>query len=211
MSRFCGESSRFNHLVGIPARGGEGRQSNETHTQAFLERQRRKGRLIGRQFQSHSPIIEPLFAYGNLLKFCLKSLSSLWQILCTGSNPYSEDVKNNVIDSIILDVKHSPKWNGTEESKVCRHRNLVFWPRNKFVYIFFMRQFSLSAFDLHRQIVRKYAGQEALLTCSVVANPSKELTFVWYFNGEEVDAGDVREKKVKSSMILIEVVLFLSS
>lgn len=86
------------------------------------------------------------------------------KILCTGSNPYSEDATKNVIDSVILNVKHSPKWNGTEESK----------------------------------IVRKYAGQEALLTCNVVANPSKELTFVWYFNGEEVDAGDVREKKVRA-------------
>lgn len=46
------------------------------------------------------------------------------------------------------------------------------------------------------QVVRKYAGQEALLPCHVMANPDKELTFAWYLNGVEVDAGDVRELKV---------------
>ena len=40
------------------------------------------------------------------------------QILCTGSNPYNEDATKNVKASVTLNVKYSPKWNGTEESMV---------------------------------------------------------------------------------------------
>ena len=40
-------------------------------------------------------------------------------------------------------------------------------------------------------------GQEALLHCDVVANPNKDLSFLWYFNGETLDAGNAREIKVR--------------
>ena len=45
------------------------------------------------------------------------------QILCTGSNPYNEDVTKHVNHSITLNVKHTPKWNGTEGSKVGQSLN----------------------------------------------------------------------------------------
>ena len=125
----------------------------------------------------------------------LVSLSSLilihLQILCTGSNPYNEDESKDVVKSVTLNVKHTPKWNGTEESKV-RIKDVVE-----------SQSRCQTCTGLHNQIlllvsqrVAKPIGQETLLHCNVVANPNKDLSFVWYFNGETIDAGNVREIKV---------------
>ena len=50
------------------------------------------------------------------------------------------------------------------------------------------------------QTVAKPIGQEALLHCNVVANPNKDLSFVWLFNGNAIDAGNVREIKVRDTV-----------